>query len=173
MDGAEVLEYLLSHSPMEWNVWRMGKTVSLRFAKLGGKDLRGCEFSAMDLAHADFSGADLSRCSLENAQCHDARFTGAVLKQANLCGADLWGAKDIVGIGPIGSRGDTLYAVRGFPLAPYGLMIKTGCFWGTMPGFLEQVALTHHHNRIYGSQYEAAARFIEAWSSLACLTWEA
>ena len=95
---------------------------------------------------ADLSGADLSEANLR-----EANLRGADLREANLSGADLRGAKGIISIGPIGSRGDILYAV----IYPNSLMIKTGCFWGTADEFESAVEKTHGNN-LHARAYRAA-----------------
>jgi uncharacterized protein YjbI with pentapeptide repeats len=96
-----------------------------------------------DLSGADLSGADLS---------------GANLSGADLSGADLSGAKSILALGPLGSRGDMLYAVwhKDEP------RLKTGCFWGTIPEFEAATTRTHGDNA-HAQLYRAALALIRTW----------
>lgn len=51
-------------------------------------------------------------------------------------GAIFDNVRGMVVIGPGGSDHDFLYAINHAPI----LMIKRGCFWGTLDEFIEQVA---------------------------------
>jgi uncharacterized protein YjbI with pentapeptide repeats len=84
---------------------RCGETVfrraHMREAKLGGVDLRGCDFAEADLRGADLTAADLrgacfAGADLRRAVLSGARLQGADLSHANLSGADLRGA-DLTG----------------------------------------------------------------------------
>jgi len=94
--------------------------------------------SRADLSRADLSGADLSG--------------------AYLSGADLSGAYGIVALGPIGSRGDFIFGIRHEKV----IMIKTGCFWGTLIEFKNAVKKTHNDNE-YAQAYAAAIVFIRKY----------
>lgn len=109
-------------------------------ANLSGADLRGADLSEADLYGADLSGADLSEANLYGANLYEANLYGANLRGANLSeadlrGADLSGAKNIWQFGPFGSRNAMFYAV----LHSDDLMMKAGCFWGTMSEFYARV----------------------------------
>ena len=89
----------------------------------------------------------------------------SVLRGANLYGTDLGGAdlgdKKLIGtrpviiIGPIGSRGAYLtgYNTDG------GVMVMTGCFFGTIEEFLSAVKSTHGDNE-HRREYECAIMLI-------------
>jgi len=97
---------------------------------------------------ADLRGADL----------RGAYLSGADLSGAYLTRADLTRAKGILAIGPIGSRGDTLYAVQ----HESAIMLKTGCFWGTLEEFVQQVS-QNHRGTPYQAQYLAAVDTIRTY----------
>ena len=75
----------------------------------------------------------------------------AVNASANLRGADLWRAKGIIVIEPIGSRGDTLIGCKHDTC----IMVKTGCFWETIDEF-EAAVKKNHGDSIHGKTYSAA-----------------
>jgi len=89
----------------------------------------------------------------ERAYLSDANLSGAYLSDANLS----W-AKNILSIGPGGSREDMLYAVKNADC----IMIKAGCFWGTIDEFRAAVTKTHGDNK-HARYYEAACNLIEVY----------
>jgi uncharacterized protein YjbI with pentapeptide repeats len=91
---------------------------------------------------------------LSGANLRDANLSGAYLS-----GAYLSGAIGILTISPIGSRGDMLVAV----IHKDCVMVKTGCFWGTMADFKKAVSKTHKRTKI-ASDYKAAISLIETWA---------
>ena len=101
--------------------------------------------------NANLDGANLSRANLYRANLY-----GAILSRANLDGA-----KQIIAVGPIGSRSGITYAV----VHKSGLMIKCGCFWGTFDEFIEKVSNTHGDN-LFGSEYKLLIDFLRAWHQL-------
>jgi len=118
-----------------------GKRADLDGADLRGTDLSGAYLSGADLSDANLCGADLSGTDLD----------GAGLRGAYLSDANLSGAKGIISIGPIGSRGDILYAVK----HASDIMLKTGCFWGTFGEFETALLKTHGDNQ-HARAYSAA-----------------
>jgi hypothetical protein len=126
----------------EWNEWReahCGEVIDLREANLREADLREADLREADLREADLYGADLDRADLDRA--------------------DLRRAKNVLSMGPGGSRGDMLHAVRG----DNGVMIYCGCFKGNIESFLEQVEHTHGDNE-HGRYYRAVVELVRAWA---------
>ena len=122
----------------------------------GGKDgkradLRGANLREADLSRADLRGANLREADLRGADLRGADLRGANLRGANLSRANLSGAKGIISIGPIGSRGDILYVAK----HEAGIMIKTGCFWGTLSEFETALSKMHGDNQ-HARAYRAA-----------------
>ena len=113
-----------------------GERAYLSMAYLRGADLRGAKLSGANLSGADLRGADLSMANLRGAY---------------LSGAKLNGAIGIISIGPVGSRGDMMYVVK----HEADIMIKTGCFWGTVSEFESAITKTHGDNA-YARAYQAA-----------------
>ena len=109
------------------------------------------------LRDADLSGADLSGADLRGADLSDADLSDADLRGADLRGAKCIGERPLLTIGPIGSRSDTLCAW----ITDGGVMIDTGCFWGSLDEFRLAVDETHGDS-VYGREYAAAIVMIEA-----------
>ena len=87
------------------------------------------DLSRANLFGADLSGADLSGANLSNAYLSGANLFGADLSWANLFGADLSWAENIFLFNKRDGR--TCYAI----IHKTSLMIKAGCFWGTLYEF--------------------------------------
>ncbi len=126
------------------------RNADLRVADLCGADLRGADLYGANLRNADLCGADLYGANLRNAD----------LRDADLYGADLCGAKNILAVGPIGSRLDITYAVKHRDR----IMIKCGCFWGDLEQWQAQCRVTHGDNS-HAAAYAAAADFIRAYAA--------
>ena len=82
-----------------------------------------CVKSKISLRYADLRDADL-----QGANLRDAKIQGADLQGADLQGAYLRYAKNIIIFNKLGGR--TCYAIVGGKL-----MVKAGCFWGTLEEF--------------------------------------
>jgi hypothetical protein len=171
LSGADLSGADLRGADLRWAYLR-GAYLSgadLRGAYLSGADLsgaylRGADLSGAYLRGADLSGADLSGAYLRGAYLSGADLSGADLRGAYLRGADLGKAVGVLRLGPLGSRGDDLYAVQWED----GPRVKAGCFWGTLPEFLAAVEETHGDNE-YGRAYRAAAELIRVWADSAVL----
>ena len=143
----------------------------LRGADLIGADLRGADLSGADLRGADLSDANLRGANLRDADLIGADLRGADLSGANLSGADLRGAylsgdklvgnRPVLQIGPVGSRADYLVAY----LTDAGVMVRAGCFLGTLDAFRATCAETHGDG-IHGREYAAAIQLIETHAAL-------
>jgi hypothetical protein len=132
----------------------------LRWANLYGANLRGANLYGADLRGANLYRANLTEADLTEANLYRANLTEANLYKADLTGADLTEAKGIFIIGPSGSRGDFLYAV----INDSCVMIKAGCFWGTLDEFSAAVDKTHGDNK-HGCIYRAATEMIKVWET--------
>ena len=88
----------------------------------------------------------------------DAAEGCANLSGACLSGANLHGAENILSIGPGGSRGGMLYGVKHETC----IMVKTGCFWGTLEEFKTAVEKTHGDNA-HGKYYAVAGYLISVY----------
>ena len=120
-------------------------------ANLSGANLRGA-----NLREANLSGANLSGVNLSGVNLSGANLSGAYLRGANLRGANLREAKNVWSICPIGSRGDTLVAVK----HETGLMFMTGCFWGNEEDLIQSIN-RDHPNDIHGRNYHVAIEFLK------------
>ena len=111
------------------------------------------------------SRADLSRAYLSRADLSRAYLSGADLSGADLSGANLgegWKVesyRDLLWIGPLGSRNDFLmYNV------PTG-NLRVGCFGASEPknldAFVEAVKATHGES-VYAREYLATVKYLRA-----------
>ena len=94
-------------------------------------------------------GADLSRVDLSWAN-----LAGAIVAD----GYALVGRRPVLQLGPLGSRSATLIAFR----TDKGLMLRTGCFFGTAEQFTDAVRKTHEDST-HAADYMAALDFIRNW----------
>ena len=129
--------------------------VDLREADLSEADLSEANLRRADLRGADLCGADLGRADLREANLRKVELNGADLREV-----DLYGAKNILAFGPIGSRLDITYAVK----YRDRIMIKCGCFWGDLEQWQAQCRATHGDNS-HAAAYAAAADFIRAYAA--------
>ena len=139
----------------------------LRGTYLRGADLRGAYLRGADLSGAHLSGADLSGADLSGADLSGAYLSGAYLSGAHLSGAYLSGAKlkdgseidyaprPVVYFGPFGSDARELLAFR----TKQGIRIQTGCFFGTVPEFVDAVKKKHADNE-HGQEYAAVLELV-------------
>jgi len=134
------------------------RKVDLSGANLSKANLREANLRGANLFGADLRDADLYRANLSGAYLYGANLYGANLSVANLRGADLSGAGAIWSCGPGGSRGDMLYVVRHSDT----IMVRAGCFWGTLEAFAAAVEQTHGDNE-YGRYYRAVIGAAKAW----------
>ena len=91
----------------------------------------------------------------------DAVKSRAKLSGADLSGADLYGAKgikDILQIGPIGSRKSYLMAIKN---DKDEVEICAGCWSGSIEDFKAKVKEVHGDNQ-FGKDYELAIKLIES-----------
>lgn len=143
------------------------KNVNLQGADLRGADLRWVDLQSADLRWADLRGADLRGADLQGAELYEAYIQGADLYGVKLYGANLGKHGKLVGLrpffqcGPIGSRSDYLLSF----ITDKGIVIKAGCFTGTLDEFRTAVEETHGKSD-HGNEYAMAMRMVEAHASL-------
>ena len=169
----EEIQILQRHA--KWLADEEGERANLRDADLCDANLHGANLCGANLCDADLRDADLCDANLCGADLRDADLCdadlcgailcgailcGANLCDANLCGAKLYGAKNILAVGPIGSRLDITYAVK----YRDRIMIKCGCFWGDLEQWQAQCRATHGDNS-HAAAYAAAADFIRAYAA--------
>ena len=136
-------------------------------ANLSGAYLSGANLSGAYLSGAYLSGANLSGANLSGANLSRANLSRANLIGANLIGANLGGGKKLIGIrpvltiGPIGSRADYLTAY----ITDAGVMVKAGCFFGSLDEFSAAVAKTHGETD-HAKEYEVAVLMIDAHAAI-------
>ena len=164
----EEIQILQRHA--KWLADEEGERANLCNANLCGAILRGANLRGANLCNANLCGAILRGANLCDANLCGANLCGANLRGANLCdanlcganlrGANLCGAKNILAVGPIGSRLDITYAVK----YRDRIMIKCGCFWGDLEQWQAQCRATHGDNS-HAAAYAAAADFIRAYAA--------
>ena len=140
--------------------------VNLDGANLDGANLAGANLARANLAGANLAGANLAGANLVSADLDGVNLDGAYLARAylaranlagaNLAGADLDGARPIFQIGPIGSRSAYLVAYS----TDKGVVLKTGCFTGSVAEF-EAKLQTEHGNNKHAQEYRAAIELIK------------
>lgn len=120
-----------------------------------------------NLGDANLAGANLAGANLARANLARANLAGAYLAGANLDGAKLSEKDTLIGyrpffqIGPIGSRCDV---VRSY-ICNTGLIVKTGCFTGSVETFKAAIIETHGDSN-HGKEYLAAIAMIEAHAAI-------
>ncbi len=131
-------------------------------ANLAGADLTRANLTGADLTGVNLYGADLTGANLTGADLYGANLAGANLAGANLAGADLDENTKLIGdypvfqITPIGSRMSTLVAFN----TDKGVVIKTGCFFGTVKEFMTAVEKQHSGTK-FETEYRAAIELIK------------
>ena len=124
--------------------------------------------NADSLVGANLIGANLIDANLRGADLINANLRGANLSGADLRGADLRGAivheehtidnnTDILLIGPIGSRMDYTHFYR---CRDGVIIVKCGCFRGTIDEFDEKVKKMHGDNQ-YGMDYRYTIEYVK------------
>ena len=153
-----------------------GQRADLQRANLQGANLQGADLQGANLQGANLQGANLQRAHLQGAYLQGADLQRADLQRANLQGAnlqraDLQGAylqgavlhenwqienyRDLLWIGPLGSRNDFLLAnLR------QGRVIA-GCFEGTLTEFAARAHETHGDSE-YTREYQATVDYLRA-----------
>jgi uncharacterized protein YjbI with pentapeptide repeats len=142
---------------------------NLAGANLANANLTGADLAGANLAGANLTWANLANANLAGAYLAGANLAGAYLANANLAGAYLAGAKitpdhalvgtrPLLQIGPLGSRGAMLLAF----CTDKGLMLRTGCFFGTPEEF--EAAVRHTHgDSTHAADYLSALVFVRDW----------
>ena len=140
-------------------------------ARLDGASLDGARLDGARLDGASLDGARLDGASLDGASLVGARLDGARLDGASLVGASLVGAlifgKKLIGprpifqIGPIGSRSDYFISYT----TDAGIMLKAGCFTGTIGEFEAKLTEEHGDNN-HAQEYRAALELIKTHATI-------
>jgi uncharacterized protein YjbI with pentapeptide repeats len=134
---------------------------NLAWADLTGANLAGADLDGANLARANLTGADLTGAKLTRANLDGANLDGANLAQANLAGAELIGGRPIFMIGPIGSRCAYFTSYN----TDKGIMLRAGCFFGTIDEFMEKLSKEHQDNN-HAKEYLAALELIKCHASI-------
>ena len=140
--------------------------VNLARAYLADANLDGANLADANLAGANLAGANLARAylagaNLAGANLAVANLAGANLADANLARAYLAGERPIFQIGPIGSRSAYLVAY----MTDKGVILKTGCFTGSVKEFETKLQAEHGDNK-HAQEYRAALQLIKVHAEL-------
>jgi hypothetical protein len=131
-----------------------------RFTKCRVQDvsLEGSRIVSTEMVDSSFDNVSMLYCNPHPFYAFDnTTFTNITLGQ-NISG-DKWRVKELYGtmhITPIGSRSDTLIA----HFTSSGLLLKTGCFFGTRKSFIKLLDKTHPDGR-YHEEYLLALQLVE------------
>ena len=114
-----------------------------------------------NLARANLARANLARANLDGAYLNGANLIGANLTGANLARAKLIGDRPIFMIGPIGSRCAYFTSYN----TDKGIMLRAGCFFGTVDEFREKLSKKHQDND-HAKEYLSAIELIKCHASI-------
>ena len=131
--------------------------IDLSSADLRGADLRGADLRSANLSSADLRGANLSSANLYGANLRCADLRGAELSDV----LTLVGDRPFFTIGPIGSRSDYIQSF----ITNNGVIIKTGCFNGSIDDFERAVVDTHGGSN-HATEYQSAITLIRKHAEL-------
>ena len=134
---------------------------NLADAYLARANLSGAHLAGVNLSGANLVDADLSGANLVGANLVGANLSGAHLAGVNLVGANLVGERPIFQIGPIGSRSAYLVAYA----TDQGVILKTGCFTGSVAEFESRLQAEHGDN-LHAQEYRAAIELIKVHAKL-------
>ena len=130
-------------------------------ANLAGANLARANLDGANLARANLAGANLARANLDGAYLDGAYLARANLAGANLAGANLAGKRSVFQIGPIGSRCAYFVAY----LTSKGVILKAGCFTGSVAEFETKLQDEHGDNK-HAQEYRAALQLIKVHAEL-------
>ena len=130
-------------------------------ANLDGVNLDGANLAGAYLDGAYLAGANLTRANLTRANLDGANLAWAYLDGANLDGAKLIGERPIFMIGPIGSRHSYFTSYN----TDKGIMLRAGCFFGTVDEFTEKLS-EEHQNNDHAKEYLSALELIKCHASI-------
>lgn len=133
--------------PINFLAWTGRAPLEVEIGAEYGKSADGVKLgAAVKVAFtsgANLSWANLSRSNLDNGE----KITGS--------------ERPILQIGPIGSRSAYLVGYA----TDKGLMVRAGCFFGTISEFAKNVKATHGDNE-YGREYAAAIRMMKSHAKI-------
>jgi uncharacterized protein YjbI with pentapeptide repeats len=119
---------------------------------LRGSNLRGSDLRGSDLRNSDLRGSNLSGSDLRNSDLSDSDLSGSNLRGSYLSGSDLSGSNGVYIFNKQGGR--LCYAV--VHKNKKSLMIKAGCFWGTLEEFSAEASKLYKDDtaKNYAAQIE-------------------
>jgi hypothetical protein len=122
-----------------------------------------CKFDLTNFAYARMYGTHIERSTMYWIDFKSADLTNAVLRYTDLHRTCLEATKGVLRIGPIGSRGDSLWVIMHTAELPEKLMFKTGCFWGPLEQLQEEVDNQYAPDDQHYLEYKAAIEMALAW----------
>jgi hypothetical protein len=153
LDGANLAGAYLARANLDG--------ANLAGANLAGANLAGANLDGAYLARANLDGAYLDGANLDGAYLDGAYLARAYLDGANLAGANLDGKRSVFQIGPIGSRCAYFVAY----LTSKGVILKAGCFTGSVAEFETKLQDEHGDNK-HAQEYRAALQLIKVHAEL-------
>jgi hypothetical protein len=151
--GANLVRANLDGASLDW--------ANLDGASLDWANLDGASLAGANLDGASLAGASLAGANLDGASLAGANLAGAILARAKLGDKTFTKSRPVLTIGPIGSRYDYLTAY----MTDGGIVLKAGCFTGTVDEFRAKLAQTHGENE-HAREYAAALVMIEAHAAI-------
>lgn len=118
--------------------------------------VHGGLFENCELEYASFVNVDLNGSLFIGSDLAGADFKNAIISGVDFTSCNIVRARNIFSVSPIGSRGDTLFAVKHDTC----IMLKTGCFWGTVNQFMRALKETHAGTK-YENEYTIAVKLIK------------
>jgi len=137
-------------------------TTWFKQAKLTATRFRQCRFRDTRFNYARLNGVHFDHC-IVNANFERASMYNSVLTFSDLYEAATEATQGILRVGPIGSRGDILWAVYHEGEPDEHLYLKTGCFWGTYADFTRELKANHEPDGRHYREYQAALKLILLW----------
>ena len=121
--------------------------------KTNADSLVGADLIGANLSDANLIGANLSGANLRGADLIDAYLSGAIVNEEHTIDNNT----DILLIGPIGSRIDYTHFYR---CREGVIIVKCGCFRGTIDEFEKKEKETHGDNQ-YGMDYRDTIEYVK------------
>ena len=98
----------------------------------------------------------LGQADESDAPSKAEKVASLITRRANLRGADLWGAKNIISFGPVGEERRIGFANLHKKDGNHFCMVRLGCFWDTQEKAVEAIRKKYGENSTYEALVNAA-----------------